>query len=281
MIKKSPLGRGLDSLIPKSNDTKSVMELDITDVVPNRNQPRTSFDDEKLLELANSIREKGIIQPLIVTYSDNGKYQIIAGERRWRAAGIAGLKKVPVIIKSVKNDKEKLELALIENIQREDLNPVEIAKAYKFLMESYDYTQEQLSQIVGKNRSTVANSLRLLNLHPKILDALSQNLITEGHARSLIGVEESIALQILQKIIDKNLSVREVEALVKKINNPKKQSKLDEKDIFLKTIEDELEEILLTKVSIKPSKKGGKIELIYKNNDDLNKILTVLRGERC
>jgi len=281
MIKKSPLGRGLDSLIPKSNDTKSVMELDITDVVPNQNQPRTSFDDEKLLELANSIREKGIIQPLIVTYSDNGKYQIIAGERRWRAAGIAGLKKVPVIIKSVKNDKEKLELALIENIQREDLNPVEIAKAYKFLMESYDYTQEQLSQIVGKNRSTVANSLRLLNLHPKILDALSQNLITEGHARSLIGVEESIALQILQKIIDKNLSVREVEALVKKINNPKKQSKSDEKDIFLKTIEDELEEILLTKVSIKPSKKGGKIEVTYKNNDQLNKILTVLRGERC
>jgi len=281
MIKKSPLGRGLDSLIPKSNDTKSVMELDITDVVPNRNQPRTSFDDEKLLELANSIREKGIIQPLIVTYSDNGKYQIIAGERRWRAAGIAGLKKVPVIIKSVKNDKEKLELALIENIQREDLNPVEIAKAYKFLMESYDYTQEQLSQIVGKNRSTVANSLRLLNLHPKILDSLSQNLITEGHARSLIGVEESIALQVLQKIIDKNLSVREVEALVKKINNPKKQSNSDEKDIFLKTIEDELEEIFLTKVSIKPSKKGGKIELTYKNNDQLNKILTVLRGERC
>lgn len=280
MMKKSPLGRGLDSLIPKSTDSRSVLEVDITDIIPNQNQPRISFDDEKLLDLANSIKEKGIIQPLIVTNS-GGKYQIIAGERRWRAAGIAGLKKVPVIVKSIDSEKEKLELALIENIQREDLNPVEVAKAYKSLMEKYDYTQEQLSQIVGKNRSTIANSLRLLTLHPKILEALSQNLISEGHARSLVGLESSVALQILQKIIDKKLSVRDVENLVKKMNSPKKVKKEESVDIFIENIRREMEEILKSKINIKPSKKGGKIELIYKSSDELNRILSILRGERC
>ncbi len=280
MIKKSPLGRGLDSLIPKSTDTRSVLEVDITDIIPNQNQPRVSFDDEKLLDLANSIKEKGVIQPLIVT-SSNGKYQIIAGERRWRAAGIAGLKKVPVIVKSIDSEKEKLELALIENIQREDLNPVEVAKAYKSLMEKYDYTQEQLSQIVGKNRSTIANSLRLLTLHPKILEALSQNLISEGHARTLVGLESSVALQILQKIIDKKLSVRDVENLVKKLNSPKKAEKEQSVDIFIENIRREMEEILRSKINIKPSKKGGKIELIYKSSEELNRILSILRGERC
>ncbi|ADR19213.1 ParB/RepB/Spo0J family partition protein [Calditerrivibrio nitroreducens] len=280
MIKKSPLGRGLDSLIPKSADTKSVLEVDIDEIVPNKEQPRVSFEEEKLKELANSIKEKGIIQPLIVT-NVGGRYQIIAGERRWRAAGMAGLKKVPVIVKSVENDREKLELALIENLQREDLNPVEVAKAYKLLIEKYDYTQEQLAQIVGKNRSTVANSLRILNLHPKIIEALSQNLITEGHARSLIGLESSVALQVLQKIIDKGLTVREVEKLVKNINNPKRLNENRGNDLFIESIKKEMEEIFKTKIQIKPARKGGKIELIYKSNEELNTILAIIRGERC
>jgi len=200
MIKKNPLGRGLETLIPKTVDSKNITEIDILDIIPNTDQPRSKFDDEKLLELADSIKQKGIIQPIIVTPC-NDKYQLIAGERRWRAAGIAGLKKIPAIIKVIGNENEKLELAIIENIQREDLNPVELAKAYRALMEKYSYTQEQLSSIVSKNRSTITNTLRLLNLDDKILDALSQNLITEGHARALIGLDRSDALLLLQKLI--------------------------------------------------------------------------------
>ncbi|MEF3255208.1 MAG: ParB/RepB/Spo0J family partition protein [Deferribacterales bacterium] len=282
MMKKNPLGRGLESLIPKSADSKNVIEVDITDIVPNKDQPRTSFNDEKLMELAESIKQKGIIQPLIVA-NNNGKYQIIAGERRWRAAGIAGLKKIPVIVKNINNENEKLELAIIENIQREDLNPVELARAYKSLIEKYNYTQEQLSTIVGKNRSTIANSLRLLSLNHKILEALSQDLISEGHARVLIGLEDQTALSILQKIISNKLSVRETEKLVKKVKNVNitKTSKKEVEDIFIQNLKNELEDILKTKVKINHSPKGGKIEFIYKNNEDLNRIINLLRGEKC
>ncbi|MCX8083301.1 MAG: ParB/RepB/Spo0J family partition protein [Calditerrivibrio sp.] len=280
MIKKSPLGRGLDSLIPKNTDSRSILEVDISDIIPNQNQPRTVFDEEKLLELAQSIKEKGIIQPLIVV-STNGKYQIIAGERRWRAAGLAGLKKIPVIIKNINEEKEKLELALIENIQREDLNPVELARAYKSLLEKYHYTQEQLAQIVGKNRSTIANTLRLLTLHHKILEALSQNLISEGHARTLVGIEPSMALQLLQKILDKNLSVRELEKLVKHVTKSQENTKKKELDLFLDSIKKEIEDIFQAKVNIKPSRKGGKIELVYRNDKELNRIISLLRGEKC
>lgn len=281
MIKKNPLGRGLESLIPKSSESKNVSEIDITDIVPNKDQPRRSFDDEKLIELAESIKQKGVIQPLLVTQI-NGKYQIIAGERRWRAAGMAGLKKVPAIVKHIDNENEKLELAIIENIQREDLNPVELARAYKSLIDKYNYTQEQLSNIVSKSRATITNSLRLLTLNEKILEALYQNLISEGHARTLIGLETPVALTILQQIITQNLSVRETEKLVKKFKNKSdiesKESKKDE-DIFIKSIKNEIEEIFKTEIRIKHSGKGGKIELIYKSNEDLNRIISIIRGE--
>ncbi|MCA1927276.1 MAG: ParB/RepB/Spo0J family partition protein [Calditerrivibrio sp.] len=281
MIKKNPLGRGLESLIPKSSEAKNISEIDIVDIVPNKDQPRRSFDDEKLIELAESIKQKGVIQPLLVTQI-NGKYQIIAGERRWRAAGMAGLKKIPAIVKNIDNENERLELAIIENIQREDLNPLELARAYKGLIDKYNYTQEQLSNIVSKSRATITNSLRLLTLNEKILEALSQNLISEGHARTLIGLETPDALTILQKIITHNLSVRETERLVKKLKNkhntPEEVSKKDE-DIFIKSIKNEIEDIFKTSVRIKHSGKGGKIELIYKSNEDLNRIISIIRGE--
>lgn len=278
MIKKNPLGRGLETLIPKTVDSKNITEIDILDIIPNTDQPRSKFDDEKLLELADSIKQKGVIQPIIVTYC-NGKYQLIAGERRWRAAGIVGLKKIPAIIKDIGNENEKLELAIIENIQREDLNPVELAKAYRALMEKYSYTQEQLSSIVSKNRSTITNTLRLLNLDDKILDALSQNLITEGHARALIGVDRLDALELVQKIIKSNLTVRDTEKLVQKLKRSPGNKKNTEHNPFIISLKNEIEEILKTEINIKPSRKGGKIELIYKNDEDLHRIISFLRGE--
>lgn len=278
MIKKNPLGRGLETLIPKTVDSKNITEIDILDIIPNSDQPRSKFDDEKLLELADSIKQKGVIQPIIVTPC-NGKYQLIAGERRWRAAGIAGLKKIPAIVKDIGNENEKLELAIIENIQREDLNPVELAKAYRALMEKYSYTQEQLSSIVSKNRSTITNTLRLLNLDDKILDALSQDLITEGHARALIGIDRSDALLLLQKIIKSNLTVRDTENLVRKLKKSPLIKKNTEHNPFYISLKNEIEEILRTEINIKPSKKGGKIELIYKNDEDLHRIIAFLRGE--
>jgi ParB family chromosome partitioning protein len=283
MTKKKRLGRGLDSLIPRETENKSITEVDITDVIPNKDQPRKRFEKEKLEELVESIKNKGVIQPIIVS-KEGRNYVIIAGERRWRAAGLAGLHKIPVVVKDGITEKERLELAIIENIQREDLNAVELAKAYRNLINRYNYTQEELSKIMGKSRSAVANTIRILNLPEQVLEAVETNIISEGHARALVVLDNRIdILTILKKIIDNKLSVRETEKLVSKTKHiPKSRDIIDigdDKDIFKKQIQEELENIFNTKVNIKSKKKGGTIEIKYSSEEELNRIITSLRGE--
>lgn len=279
-MKKSPLGRGLESLIPKGESTqKSPVEVDITDIIPNSEQPRQKFDSEKLIELAESIKSKGLIQPIIVT-KQGEKYVIIAGERRWRACGLAGLKKIPVIVKDINDDKERLELALIENIQREDLNSVEVAVAYKNLIEKFGYTQEELAKIVGKSRSAVANLLRLLKLPKEVINSLTENEITEGHARALLGLEEKDdILNVLRIVVKRKLSVRETERLIQRVKKEgiEKES-FQKRDVFIDALEKEFEEFFKTKVNIKQKKNGGTIEIKYTSNDELNTILEMIRG---
>lgn len=279
-MKKSPLGRGLESLIPKGESTqRSPVEVDITDIIPNSEQPRQKFDSEKLIELAESIKSKGLIQPIIVT-KQGEKYVIIAGERRWRACGLAGLKKIPVIVKDINDDKERLELALIENIQREDLNSVEVAVAYKNLIEKFGYTQEELAKIVGKSRSAVANLLRLLKLPKEVINSLTENEITEGHARALLGLEEKDdILNVLRIVVKRKLSVRETERLIQRVKKEgiEKES-FQKRDVFIDALEKEFEEFFKTKVNIKKKKNGGTIEIKYTSNDELNTILEMIRG---
>ncbi|WP_273265937.1 ParB/RepB/Spo0J family partition protein [Flexistipes sinusarabici] len=282
MKNKSPLGRGLESLIPKSEaETKNVVELDISDIQPNPQQPRKNFDRESLNDLVESIKSKGVIQPLIVGKFEN-KFILIAGERRWRAAGLAGLKKVPVVVRDIKDEQEKLELAIIENIQRENLNPHELAAAYKNLMEKYGYSQEQVAAVVGKSRSAVANSLRLLFLPTEILKSLEKGSISEGHARALLGLnDKETILEVFRKILQKKLTVRQTEDLIKKLNKGSNiQPKKEDKSVFIKDIEEELENYFHTKVEVKHKKNGGTIEIKYSTQDELNRIINDLRGEK-
>ena len=265
----------METLIPKiaePTDTAGITQVPIERVFPGKMQPRKNFDEKSLKDLAVSIKEQGIIQPLIVQFKDDG-YELIAGERRWRAAQIARLDKVPVIIKDL-SDSQALEVALIENIQREDLNPIEEAGVYKRLIEDYNLTQETLSKRVGKDRSSITNYLRLLKL-PKIIkeDLIIGNL-SMGHARALLALETTEQLLKIRNIaIKKGISVREMESLVSKTNQAKKVTKIKSKDIFLLEIENKLQKTLGTRVMIKKSKKGGKIEISYFSDDDLNRIL--------
>jgi len=279
-MKKSSLGKGLESLIPPKADKPKGMisEIDIADIQPNPDQPRTVFDEEALAELSGSIKRNGIIQPLVLAKSDEG-YVIIAGERRWRAAGLAGLRKLPAVVREVEGESEKLELALIENIQREDLGAFELALAYKNLMETHGYRQEDVAEVVGKSRSAVANTIRLLGLPERVLEALKDNRISEGHARALIGLDEHKAVEILIKIIENNLSVRETEKLVSKKDKQNSPKEEKEEDIFLMSLRGEMEEFFRTKIDIKPSKKGGTIEIKYTSNDELDRIIKTIRGE--
>jgi len=281
MKNKSPLGRGLESLIPKNEaESKSVVELDISDIQPNPEQPRKNFDRESLQELVESIKSKGVIQPLIVGKFEN-KFILIAGERRWRAAGLAGLKKVPVVVRDIKDEQEKLELAIIENIQRENLNPPELATAYKNLMEKYGYNQEQVASVVGKSRSAIANSLRLLSLPSEILKSIEKGSISEGHARALLGLtDKETIMEVFRKILQKKLTVRQTEDLIKKLNKgSNNQPKKEDKSVFIKNIEEELENYFNTKVELKHKKNGGTIEIKYSTQDELNRIINELRGE--
>ena len=245
------------------------------------NQPRTKFEQEPLDELVASIKEKGVIQPIVLTKTDEG-YMIIAGERRFRAAGLAGLKKIPAVVRNVDSEAERLELALIENVQRQDLGAFELAVAYKNLMEQHGYTQEEVAKVIGKSRSAVANTLRLLNLPAKALDALKEDLISEGHARALLGLEDDKkCISALKKVIENSLSVRETEKLVAKMKKEpsEKQGKNPEADVFLMGLKDELEEFFKTKISLKASSKGGTIEIKYSSDDELDRIIKRIRGE--
>ena len=287
--KRRGLGKGLEALIPdmislniveeKINDEK-IQILSIDKIYPNPNQPRKNFDEGGIEELANSIKAHGIIQPIIVTEDAKG-YMIIAGERRWRAAKSIELKEVPCIVKHY-NEKQLLEVSLIENLQRQDLNVIEEAKAYQYLISQYKITQEQLSEALGKSRSYLANIMRLLRLDKRVIDFIIEGKISGGHGRTILSIESNDnQYELAKKIISEGLSVRQVEGLVKELNNTsKKDNKIDKnktKDVFLAEIEENLKSLFGTKVNIIKGAKKGKIEIEYYNEDDLERIISLLK----
>lgn len=288
MVKKRGLGKGLSALIPDdvieenieiAADEDIVKKVDITLIEPNENQPRRVFDYDSLNEMADSISKHGLIQPIVVRKSGNG-YEIIAGERRWRGAQIAGLSEIPCLIKEVKNV-ESAELALIENIQRENLNPIEEALAYDSLINKYNLTQEEVSNVVGKSRPYITNLIRLLNLDERILDLISAKELSAGHGRTLLQIEDkNKQFEIAKMIMEESLSVRATEKLVKELINKKPTSNTKkekvEKDSTIVDIEDSLRRLFGTKVEINKGKNKGKIEIEYYNEEDLERILELL-----
>lgn len=300
MVKKSGLGKGLDSLIPsagakKSNPAKSEVKkevvvekvvkkeevmLKITEVEPSREQPRKNFNEDALLELADSIKQFGIIQPLIVQKQDD-YYEIIAGERRWRAAKLAGLKEVPVIIKNY-TEQERVEIALIENIQREDLNPIEEALAFRRLLTEFELKQDELAERVSKSRTAVTNSMRLLKLDERVQQMVVDEKISTGHARALLAVEDKEQQYMLaNKIFDEKLSVRETERLMKNFQKEKenKKSQKTENEFIYKGIEEKIKMILGTKVTVNHKKNNkGRIEIEYYSNEELERIMDLLES---
>ena len=301
--KKSGLGKGLDSLIPnkkndisdskvekkqeKENDSPKSGEImvRINEVEPNRDQPRKDFDEDALMELADSIRQFGILQPLLVQKKKN-YYELIAGERRWRAAKLAGIKEVPIIVKDY-TDQEIVEISLIENIQRENLNPIEEAMAFKRLLQEFQLKQDEVAERVSKSRTAVTNSMRLLKLSPRVQQMIIDDMISTGHARALLAIDDEEQQFILaNKIFDEKLSVRETEKLVKALKNPKKEVKKEKSEhtFIYENIEEQIKNIMGTKVSVNQKANGkGKIEIEYYSEEELERIydllMTIPRGE--
>ena len=281
-MKKRSLGRGLDSLIPKNLETESTgYRMVNTDLLkPNPSQPRKQFEQDALGELAESIKENGIIQPLIVR-KENGGFEIVAGERRWRAAKMAGLDKLPVVIRTA-TDQDVAELTLIENIQREDLNPIEEAEAYEKLAQRFGLTHDEIARKTGKNRSVITNQLRLLKLSGKAKEALVSGAITAGHARALLGASSFEEMDsLLGEVLKKSLTVRETEALVKKrsgdaVPPAEPVPGEPEEDIFTRELTEELAGKFSTKVRISHNKKRGKIEIEYYSPEELERIVGML-----
>ena len=273
---KKGLGRGLSSLIGDSDIKTSSNKISISSIVPNKNQPRKNFEKEPLDELKNSIKEKGIIQPLIVRKSDDqdNKFELIAGERRWQAAQLAGLHDVPAIIIEADNLKS-LELAIIENVQRKDLNAIEEAESYRNLINNFGYDQEQVSQFIGKSRSHISNSLRLLSLPEKLIDMIRYGKISQGHAKILVGLENALLLG--DKIIKKNLSVRQTESLIRLIKNGNKKTK-NTKDSNVLATEDDLTNKIGMRVSLNNKKdNSGTLIFEYKGFDQLDRLINVIK----
>ena len=294
--RKQALGRGLSALLKDpDNDIKSaedknadklvghIVELELSSIEVNPFQPRTSFNEESLKELASSIRELGVIQPITVRKLDFDKYQLVSGERRFRASKLVGLQTIPAYIR-IANDQESLEMALVENIQRQDLDPIEISLSYQRLIDEINLTQEQLSERIGKNRSTIANYLRLLKLDPIIQTGMRDGFLSMGHGRALINIEDTQKqLEIYEKIIEKSLSVRETEVLVRELNSDGKPSKTTKKasvpPTYKKGIK-EFNEYLGTKVDVKVTKKGsGKLTIPFSSEEDFERIKKLIRGE--
>lgn len=306
-IRKSGLGKGLDSLIPpsksvnksgekvkeeqpvsqetakksekKSDAESGELKLKISLVEPNREQPRKQFDEDSLVELSESIKQYGILQPLIVS-NKGDYYEIIAGERRWRAAKLAGLKEVPVIIKEY-NDREVVEISLIENIQRENLNPIEEAQAYKRLMDEFHLKQDEIAERVSKSRTAVTNSMRLLKLAPKVQEMLVDEMLSAGHARTILGIEDpDMQILVANRVFDEKLSVRETEKLVKAMLNPKQKKEpvpSTAEDTAYEQLEEKLKGWLGTKVSIARKKNNkGKIEIEYYSQEELERLIDLL-----
>ena len=276
------LGRGLSALIPDISteiDKKDIITIDLKNIYPNQDQPRRVFDEEKIKILSESIKNYGVLQPIVLKPDDKGKYMIIAGERRYRASKLARKSDIPAVIKDIPM-KDIMEIALIENLQREELNPIEEALAYRSLIKNYEVTQEEISEAVGKSRPHITNTLRLLNLPQKIMDMIDQGQITAGQGKALLRVnDENLQLELANKVIAEELSVRATEALAKKIcedNIKEVPKKSKEKDVFIVDVEEKLRNIFGTKVNISKGKKKGKIEIEYYNEDDLNNIVSML-----
>ncbi len=295
-IKKKGLGKGLDSLIPAGNiaaapavttienkeASASPLLIKLSDISPNREQPRKHFDEDALLELAESIKQFGVIQPLIVQKKED-YYTIIAGERRWRAAKLAGLKEVPVMIKEL-DERQTVEISLIENIQRENLNPIEEAQAYKRLLTEFNLKQDEVAERVSKSRTAVTNSIRLLKLDERVQQMVIDDMISTGHARALLAIEDNdTQWKIANQIFDQKLSVREVEKLVKLLQKEKKEPekpKPEKVNSFIyKDIEEKIKVVLGTKVTVNhKSNNQGKIEIEYYSNDELDRIVDLLQS---
>ena len=286
------LGRGLEALfgafdeddsynkittnkVSKSND--GILNVEIEKVRPNPNQPRKNFDIDALNDLAASIKIHGIIQPIVVNKEENGQYLIIAGERRWRAANICGLKEIPVIVKNY-TDKQVKEISIIENLQREDLNPIEAARAIKELMEEYGLTQETVAERIGKSRSNIANTLRLLSLYPDVIKLVESGKLTSGHARCLVVVEDqNDQIKIAQQAVSKNMSVRDLEKLIKNYTNPSKKVAIkQEQSLELKDLINQMQKTFATKVSAIGNDNKGRIYIDYYSRDDLDRIAELL-----
>lgn len=278
---KQVLGRGLGALIPQKKEDSvgekgNIMEIPLSDVIAGRYQPRKDFNEFTMEELKQSIAEKGVLQPIIVRKKDD-KYELIAGERRFRAAKSLGMEKIPAIIKEV-GEEEAIELSLIENIQREDLNPVEEANAYKIILEEYNMTQEELANRVGKDRVTITNSLRLLHLPEEVLVLLEDGKISVGHAKVLLSIpEEETQIKLAERIEKEGLSVRALEKIIQDMKEaPVYKRHKPYKDPHITSIEDTMQQIFGTKVTITQGKKKGKIEIEFYTNEDLERILDVL-----
>ena len=273
---KRGLGKGLGALIPEEKKESSLM-IDINKIKSNSEQPRKNFDNDKILELSESIKVHGIIQPLILK-QNNDEYIIIAGERRWRAAKMAGIKEVPAIVMEL-SDKDILEISLIENIQREDLNPIEEAIAYKKLLTDFEITQEQLSERLGKSRTVITNSMRLMKLDERVHQYIIEGVVSEGHGRALLSIKDNNELQyeVAQKTIDDGMSVRQLEKLIKSgvlERKPKKKQK--ELNPYYRDVKDKLQNHFGTKVNINANKGKGKIEIEYYSEEDLQRILDII-----
>ncbi len=280
MSKKTGLGKGLDALFGGNNieeeikDTEVIENLKITQVEPNKNQPRRNFDEEALEELAESIKRYGVIQPIIVVKKED-YYEIVAGERRWRASKKAGLTTIPAIIRKQDERKNK-EIALIENVQREDLNAYEKAVGIKELMQEYELTQQEVSEILGKSRSSIANTVRILNLDERVLELVKQGKLSEGHCRTLLAIEDrDKQYDMALRMLETGASVREAE---KKVKAKKKMGPKDEKyEAIVRDIEDSFQGFFGTKVRLEPGKRKGKIVIEYASNEDLERLLDIIK----
>ena len=278
LILKKSLGKGLDSLIRSNNslDSSNInknSELFISDLLPNSDQPRKKFDEESLKDLSESIKAHGLLQPITVKNNDDGKFTIIAGERRWRASQIAGIKKVPVNIINI-DDKNLFELALVENIQREDLNPVEAAMAIKDLIEKYNFSNEQLIKVTGKKRASISNTLRILELPKKVLNSIIEGKISRGHAIALLALgSENEIIKIAEQIIMKNLSVRDIEKIAKTQKIQKNPNTNNNNDMYLDNLKKEMELQMGLIIKVKGNGNKGKVEIRYDSMEELNNLI--------
>lgn len=280
---KRGLGKGLGALIvqeavdvSESENSGAVLEYDIKKIVPNVNQPRKDFSEDKLKRLADSIKEYGVVQPIVLRPISGGKYEIVAGERRWRASKLAGLQKIPAIVKEFEDD-EFAEIALIENLQRENLNAIEEAIAYQYMIEEHQLTQDRLANVVGKSRTYITNTMRLLKLDPQVQKMVRSGLISSGHGRTLLGVaDKQTRLSLASRVHAEDISVRELEKLVKSLKIVPKKTEIKRVDPVIQDFEDHLKNYFGTKVSINHDEDKGKIQISYYSEEELNRILELL-----